>query len=509
MDQSYWCESLAGLSRARKTGCWIAAAVLVVVACLGAPGVSSAAGPRLKVVGNHLVDARSGQVFVPRGVNWPSFEYACRDGYGYSNSTGPRTVGPDAAGAAVIASWHINTVRLPLNQDCWLGDDRLPKFGRASGYRAAVRKWASMLHRRGIAVVLDLHWSGPNGVVADGQRAMADDRSDDFWGSVARAFKKDRSVIFDVFNEPYSRYGDSGLVFDLTLGCWRNGGCDAPRAHVLQPLDGKTFPTIGMQAMVDAIRATGAKQPIMVSGRDFGNDVDGWLANRPTDDQLVASFHAYSHQACHTQACWDGTVAPVATQVPVVSGEFGENDCAATHVKSFMEWADQHGVGYLMWAWWVLPDSHCSTIAALADVKGTARAPNGTSLKHHLARLAPRLSVGGPKTQVLDGTVEVRVRCERPCRARATGRLLVAGRSRQRAAASFRLQPASRELLAGRTRTLALDIPRAAGRAAAAALRGDRSVSARITIVVTEDSLNSQNRRSVKLDAGRQSAPIR
>ena len=171
---------------------------------------------------------------------------------------------------------------------------------------------------------------------------------------------------------------------------------------MLQPLDGKTFTTIGMQAMVDAIRATGAKQPIMISGRDFGNDVSGWLANRPNDGQLVASFHAYSHQACRTVACWDGTVAPVAAEVPVVSGEFGENDCAATHVKSFMNWADQHGVGYLMWAWWVLPDSHCSTIAMLRNVKGAARAPNGTALKRQLDRLAPRLTLVG-KTQPLDG----------------------------------------------------------------------------------------------------------
>ena len=103
--------------------------------------MSSAAGPRLRVVGNHLIDARNGLVFVPRGVNWPSFEYACRDGYGYSNSATAKSVGPDAAGAALIASWHINTVRVPLNQDCWLGEDGLPRFGKVSGYRAAVRRW--------------------------------------------------------------------------------------------------------------------------------------------------------------------------------------------------------------------------------------------------------------------------------------------------------------------------------------------------------------------------------
>ena len=483
------CESLARLSRARKRGSGVAAGVLVALACLALPAVSGAAGPRLKVVGNQIVDARSSQLFVPRGVNWPSFEYACKDGYGYSNSANRRTAGPDAAGAALIVSWHINTVRLPLNQDCWLGDDQLPKFGSASGYRKAVRKWVSVLHRAGLAVVLDLHWSGPDGVIANGQRAMADVRSDDFWRSVARAFKSDRSVIFDVFNEPYSRYGDTGLVFDLTWGCWRNGGCEAPRRHILKPLDGKTFTTIGMQEMVDAIRSTGARQPIILSGRDFGNDVGDWLANRPPDDQLIAGFHNYSHQPCHTAACWEATVAPVAAQVPVVSGEFGENDCSTSHVTTFMDWADLRGIGYLMWAWWVLPDTHCSTFAMLADVKGAARAPNGTAFRAHLRALAPRVTLGGPGTQALDGAIEVRARCRRTCRARATGRLL----------GKLELKPVSRVLPGGGTRTLALALPPDVRRAAAKALGAGQPVAARVTVVVAADSVSSRKTRVIKL----------
>jgi endoglucanase len=456
--------------------------------------VSSASAPRLKVVGKDLIDGRTGQAFVMRGVNWPSFEYACKDGYGYSNLAGPSTVGPDAAGAAEIVSWHINTVRIPLNQDCWLGDDGLPRFGRAAGYRAAVRRWVSVLHRVGLAVVLDLHWSGPAGVVADGQRAMGDDRSDDFWGSVARTFKKDRGMVFDVFNEPYSRY----MVFDLTLNCWRNGGCNAPRAHVLQPFDGTTFVTIGMQQMVDAVRATGAKQPIVISGRDFGNDVTGWLDNRPSGGQLIAGFHNYNHQPCHTEECWNATVAPIANQVPVVSGEFAENDCKTAYDKRFMNWADQRGIGYLLWAWWILPQRGCSLPVLLRNVRGDARKPNGTALKQHLAKLAPRVTVGGSASQRLDRAVEVRVSCKKSCRARATGQLIVVA-----AGKAFQLEAvSSRRLRAGRGSTFVLRVPARARLAAAAALELGRSVSARITIVAAADSLESAKTRSVKLRGG-------
>src|SRR3954470_4380258 len=186
----------------------------LLVAALAAP--ASAAAPQLQVVGNHLVDASNGMTFVARGANWPSFEYACFYGYAYSNTAQDGNVDPTPQGAALIASWHINTVRIPLNQNCWLGLDGSPAFGTVDGYRAAVQQWVQTLNAAGVAVILDLHWSSPSGVPAEGQRAMPDDRSDDFWTSVATTFKDDRAVMFDVFNEPYSRNPD----FDLTWACW-------------------------------------------------------------------------------------------------------------------------------------------------------------------------------------------------------------------------------------------------------------------------------------------------
>jgi hypothetical protein len=497
---------------------WLA--LLVALLCLAAPAAAPAAAPQPQVVGNRLVDAATGTAFVPRGVNWPSFEYACQQGWGYSATSDPVTSGPDPANAALIASWNINTVRLPLNQDCWLGDDAMPAFGTVDGYRAAVQAWVSALHAAGLAVILDLHWSGPDGSVADGQRAMTDDRSDDFWTSVATTFRDDRSVIFDVFNEPYSRFDGAVLSFDLTWDCWRNGGCAVPRPTQDQPLDGTTYTAVGMQQLVDAVRVTGAQQPVMVAGIDYANDMSQWLANRPTDGQLVASWHNYDSQACSTQACWDATIAPIAAQLPVVAGEFGQTDCGDDHLTSFMNWADARGVGYLIWAWWVLPDPSCSVLAVLADVSGTPRAPNGTALKAHLAALAAAppaappagVAAGGGDTatvarptltsdasrdtrapstrlaararQRLGRAVAVRVTCDERCTARASGTLVVTARGSRRA--TFRLRPASGTGLVGRAKTLRPRLSRAARRAAVRALRRRGRVTARISVRVTD-----------------------
>ena len=106
-----------------------------------------------------------------------------------------------------------------------------------------------------------------------------------------------------------------------------------------------------------------------------------------------------------------------------MTGEFGQTDCRDDHLKRFMNWADPRGVGYLAWAWWVLPDKECSALALLSDTDATPRAPNGTALKAHLAGLAPRVTLGGPARQALDAAVEVRVACAKACRVRATGTL--------------------------------------------------------------------------------------
>jgi len=356
---------------------------VLVALVLCAPAVSSAAAPTPVVEGNHLIDSTTGHVWVPRGVNWPSFEYACQQGWAYARASA------DAATARAMASWHINVVRLPVNQDCWLGDHGLPRFGDTNGYRAALRAFVDTLNAAGIAVILDLHWFNPTGTVHDGQHAMTGTRSLDFWRSVASAYRDVPAVLFDAFNEPYSRHDANTTTFDLTWNCWQSGGCQAPIEPdtVPAPLSGAKYTTTGMTQIVASIRSAGAAQPILLGGRDYANDLREWLTHRPNDNQLVASFHNYTKQRCHTQACWDAEIAPVAATVPVITGEFGQTDCKHDFVDAFMNWADAHGVGYLAWAWWTLDPNDCTQLDLLSNADGTPKAPLGTALKDHLAAL--------------------------------------------------------------------------------------------------------------------------
>ena len=106
-------------------------------------------------------------------------------------------------------------------------------------------------------------------------------------------------------------------------------------------------------------------------------------ADRPVEP-LVASFHLYNFSGCSTQSCWDSTVAPVATQVPVVTGEMGENDCAHGFVDGYMSWADAHHVSYLGWT---CGHVGLNGIALIDDYQGTPT-PYGAAFEAHLAALA-------------------------------------------------------------------------------------------------------------------------
>jgi len=229
---------------------------------------------------------------------------------------------------------------------------------------------------------------------------MADLQSTTFWSSVAAAYSGDKSVIFDLFNEPYSIWNDAtdSYSFQLTWACWENGGCSAPYVDENQePITGAgagTYTVVGMATMVAAVRGAGATQPIMLGGLNYSNDLSGWLAHKPNDSQLIASWHNYPGQlSCSLstlEACWNAATSAVAASVPIITGEFGETDGGSSYLTEYMNWADSKGIGYLPWAWW---DStgltgDAADYALYTGSSFTPKAPEGTAYKAHLATLA-------------------------------------------------------------------------------------------------------------------------
>ena len=320
--------------------------------------------------GNQIVNS-SGQVIRLHGVNRSGSEFACIQGWGIFD--GPT----DQASIQAIASWHVDVVRIPLNEDCWLGINGVkPAYGGAN-YQQAIAGFVSRLNQNGMAVILDLHWTAPGTQPATGQQPMPDqDHSPAFWRSVASywTFRNNGSVIFDLFNEPYPDYNR-----DTTAAwtCWRDGGT----------CSGMSYQAAGMQELVNTVRATGARNIIMLGGVEYSNALSGWLAYKPSDPlgQLAASWHSYNFNVCNNPTCWNSIVAPVAQRVPLITGEIGENDCAHDYIDQLMPWLDSHGASYLAWTWntW-----DCSSGPALITDHNGTPTNYGVGYRDHLAALA-------------------------------------------------------------------------------------------------------------------------
>ena len=414
------------------------AVVTVVAALLGAAGARAAAPLSIKVDGNHFVNG-DGTTIRLLGVDRTSSEYGCVDGYGYDDGHF------DDADAAAVASWHANAVRIPLNEDCWLGINGQPNNSQnplpnpqltQAGYQQEIENYVAALNAHGIYAILDLHWTAPGSQVALEQQPMPDaDHSVAFWTSVASAFRNDPAVVFDLFNEPFDptdpKSGSDQHPADaVSWSCWDSGGCST-QGYDQNGTPTSTYPVAGLQQLLDAVRASGATQPVMLGGLDYANDLSGWLAHEPADPlhQEAASFHNYMGKTCDDVSCWNSVIAPVAAAVPVVTGEFAEDDfdeaqChegSSTFDDDYMNWADANGVSYLAWAWIVLSPQEqdgdgCSAYFLIDDYDThPPSSPNGVAVHDHLAALfaagdglaggsGPIGGTGGPTTTPPGGT---------------------------------------------------------------------------------------------------------
>ena len=81
-----------------------------------------------------------------------------------------------------------------------------------------------------------------------------------------------------------------------------------------------------------------------------------------------------------------------------------------------MNWADENGVGYLAWGWWVLGNTttDCSALggggdnyALISDYSGTAVSPDGLNLYLHLAALTSTTSLEITTASLPTGNVKV------------------------------------------------------------------------------------------------------
>ncbi len=356
-------------------------------------------GAGVRVSGNHLVDA-SGAAVSLAGVNVSGTEFACDQGGGPTNR-GWSIYGDQPldrlATFQAISGWRMRVVRVPLNEDCWLGINGVNPAYAGLNYQSAIRTEVSLINRAGMIAILDLHWNSPGAYAAVAQQPMPDaDHSVDFWRSVAGAYRTDPAVIYDVYNEPYLYGAQFSVPAQDPWRCWLNGcslnqfvsaGQVGPGGVTTGYQTKYTWQTAGMQTLITAIRQAGAAQPILVNGLDWSNDDSGWLAHRPNDPlaQIIVGAHIYPGESCQRSSCWDSVFTAIDRLYPVLVGETGDHsNSAASFLPTLLPYADSHRWSYLAWTWNPWADG---SNVVIKDWSGTPTAGEGSFLRQHLLGL--------------------------------------------------------------------------------------------------------------------------
>jgi aryl-phospho-beta-D-glucosidase BglC (GH1 family) len=280
-----------------------------------------------------------------------------------------------------MATWNAKVVRIATNQCFWLADTA------GTGYRQTLAQAVTWAEQAGLYVILDLHWSNPpenpnQATSGCAQQVMADTNSVTFWQQVATAYASDPKVIFELYNEPF--IGSSGpSAADWIL--WQNGGSfDASAATSQSNAYTGTFQVVGMQALYNAVRGTGAPNLVIIGGLNWAYDLSGVTLYPINGTNIAYATHPYSNKAGTSNyttggpapSDWDQKFGNLARSYPVIATEFGNSDCSTPYYNVFTTYAASKGISWTAWAWyyggWADPNSGaaCGFPTILADWNG-------------------------------------------------------------------------------------------------------------------------------------------
>ena len=176
-----------------------------------------------------------------------------------------------------LRGWGANVIRITLAEDAW--NQQCLTTAYDTSYRSYIQDVVNWITSRGMVALLELTVN-PRFIcdaTATSKQKMADfPGSVVMWQSVARIYKSNPLVAFELYNEPH----------DITDDVWRNGGTVSDNGLVWQ--------AAGMQQLYNAVRGEGADNLVFIDGTH-------WAATPPA---LRVSGYNVAY-AAHIYTCPD------------------------------------------------------------------------------------------------------------------------------------------------------------------------------------------------------------
>jgi hypothetical protein len=369
----------------------------------GGPAPSGDAGPDVCPSASHVCGLKvvrgsssspghitngSGNVVQLHGVNIGGTEYMCTQGtdvfYAFT---------PDQGTMDTLKSYNVNAVRVPLNEQCWLGVNGLPTItGGAAKYRQTITDYVHLITQNGMAAILDLHVASPGTMKGTNfEIQMADnDHSTMFWSQIGAAFANDSATIFDLYNEPNG---------NLTWSCWA-GGCTLTTNCVAGQCGSVSYQVAGMKTLLQAVRGAGAQNVVMMAGLGFSSDFSSWVASVPSDPNIVASWHMYDDiigcPSCPTPAQTQSQASVdkvISAGYPVIMSEVGisaatsPSSASKTWLSGVLNLLVSQGQGFTAYEWGTPGDDPALLNTASSDGSKVTLTAYGTAYTGDIAGL--------------------------------------------------------------------------------------------------------------------------
>jgi endoglucanase len=205
----------------------------------------------------------------------------------------------DTAELAAIRNFHADTIRFQIGQPAL--DPQSALYDPT--YLTQVVSAIQTARQAGFVVMIMMQDEPISGEPTPHPLPIAETQSD--WDLLTAQFGTDRGVVFELYNEP------NLPATSANWQLWLNGGT----------IPGQATPSIGMQTLINRLRAEGAQNVFVLDGLQLAGTLNGRPTVTDPLNRLVYAVHPYQHGSSD-ESQWDTDFGIASTQVPVWADEW-------------------------------------------------------------------------------------------------------------------------------------------------------------------------------------------